>query len=92
MKKHEIAKKIANRMDGLTLQQIEDCVDLGGRRITKTLAEGDFFNQKNFDTFKCVDRAPRKGRNPQTREVVDIPATRALKVVVSKSLKDTLNK
>jgi len=92
VKKHEIAKKIANRMDGLTLQQIEDCVDCFFEVLTEALAEGDSFNQKNFGTFKCVDRAPRKGRNPQTREVVDIPATRALKVVVSKSLKDTLNK
>ena len=92
MKKHEIAKQISNRMDGLTLQQIEDCIDCFFDVLTETLANGDSYNQKNFGTFKSVDRAPRKGRTPQTKEVVDIPATKALKIVVSKSLKDVLNK
>ena len=55
------------------------------------LAEGESYNQKNFGTFKRIDRAPRKGRNPQTREIVDIPASKALKVVVSNALKEKLN-
>ena len=54
-------------------------------------AEGESYNQKNFGTFKRIDRAPRKGRNPQTREIVDIPASKALKVVVSNALKEKLN-
>jgi len=91
MKKRDIAKAISARLDGLTLIQIENCIDTFFDILTDCLANGDSYNQKNFGTFKRIDRAPRKGRNPQTREIVEIPATKALKVVVSKSLKDKLN-
>lgn len=91
MKKHDMARAIADRMDGLTLTQIEDCIDTFFEVLGDELAEGESYNQKNFGTFKRIDRAPRKGRNPQTREIVEIPATKALKVVVSKSLKTKIN-
>lgn len=91
MKKRDMAKAVAERLDGLSLVQIEDCIDVFFEVLTDCLAEGESYNQKNFGTFKRIDRAPRKGRNPQTRETVEIPATRALKVVVSKALKEKLN-
>jgi DNA-binding protein HU-beta len=91
MKKHDMAKAISDRMDGITLTQIEDCVDTFFDVLVDALVDGDTYNQKNFGTFKRIDRAARKGRNPQTREMVDIPPSKALKVVVSSSLKDKLN-
>lgn len=91
MKKHDIAKAISDRMDGVTLTQIEDCIDTFFEVLTDALVEGDYYNQKNFGTFKKIDRAARKGRNPQTKEVVEIPASKALKIVVSSALKEKLN-
>ena len=91
MKKHEVARAIVDRMDGLTLAQVEDCIDTFFDVLADALAEGESYNQKNFGTFKRIDRAPRKGRNPQTREIVDIPGSKALKVVVSNALKEKLN-
>ena len=86
-----MAKAVSERLDGLSLVQIEDCIDVFFEVLADCLAEGEAYNQKNFGTFKRIDRAPRKGRNPQARETVEIPATRALKVVVSKALKEKLN-
>ena len=86
-----MAKAISDRMDGITLTQIEDCIDTFFDVLVDSLVDGDTYNQKNFGTFKRIDRAARKGRNPQTREMVDIPPSKALKVVVSSSLKDKLN-
>ena len=91
MKKYDVAKAISERIDGLTLVQIEDCIDTFFEVLSDELADGGYYNQKNFGTFKRIDRAPRKGRNPQTKEIVKIPATKALKIVVSKQLKEKLN-
>lgn len=91
MKKNDVARAIAERMDGLTLTQIEDCVDTFFEVLIDCLSEGDCYNQKNFGTFKRIDRAARKGRNPQTKEIVVIPPTKALKIVVSNNLKTRLN-
>jgi len=45
-----------------------------------------------FGIFKLVKRSPRKGRNPQTGETVDIPAKNAVKFTPSRDLKETLKK
>ncbi|MBQ9537192.1 MAG: HU family DNA-binding protein [Desulfovibrionaceae bacterium] len=42
-------------------------------------------------TFKVVERAERKGHNPQTRAEITIPARQVVKFVVSKTLKDAIN-
>lgn len=41
-------------------------------------------------TFKTIQRAGRKGRNPRTGKEIQIPACRAAKFVVSKPFADEL--
>jgi len=41
----------------------------------------------SFGIFKVVKRSPRKGRNPRTGEIVDIPAKNAVKFIPSRGLK-----
>lgn len=91
MKKHEMARAITERVDGVTISLAENVVDAFFEVLVERLASDDTFNQKNFGTFKRIDRAARKGRNPQTREIVVIPPTKALKIVVSNNLKVKLN-
>lgn len=43
-----------------------------------------------FGTFTRVERAARKGRNPQTGETIDIPAKDALVFIASKALKERM--
>jgi len=41
-----------------------------------------------FGTFKVVQRAARKARNPQTGEAIDVPAKMVPKFKASKAMKD----
>ena len=43
-----------------------------------------------FGTFKVAKREARKGRNPRTGEVINIPATKFPKFVPGKALKEAV--
>ena len=59
--------------------------------IRAALAKGDKVTLVGFGTFQISDRAARKGRNPQTKEPIDIPASRSVRFKAGKGLKDALN-
>lgn len=59
--------------------------------LVQTLKNGDKLQLSNFGTFEIVDTAPRKGRNPQTKEEIIIPASKAAKFKPGKTLKDAVN-
>jgi len=44
--------------------------------VTETLSTGERVQVVGFGTFEVRDRAARKGRNPQTGEVIDIAAAK----------------
>ena len=44
-----------------------------------------------FGTFEVSERAAREGRNPQTNEPLQLPASKAPKFKAGKALKDMLN-
>ncbi len=52
----------------------------GGERVTLA----------GFGSFTVVDRAPRKGRNPKTGEVVPIPSRKAVKFRPGRNLSQKL--
>lgn len=91
MTKADLVKKITEKVD-VTATKAGDIVNVLFETITEALENDDHYNQDRFGTFKVVDRAARKGRNPQTGETIDIPAKKAVKFVVSGKLKDKLNK
>lgn len=43
--------------------------------ITEEVSEGNKVQLAGFGTFERRERPPRKGRNPQTGEILDIPLT-----------------
>ncbi|MGI6042592.1 MAG: HU family DNA-binding protein, partial [Candidatus Alectryocaccobium sp.] len=45
-----------------------------------------------FGTFEVRERAARKGRNPQTKKEIMIPASKAPAFKAGKGLKDAVNK
>ena len=45
-----------------------------------------------FGTFEVAERAARTGKNPQTKEEIQIPASKAPKFKAGRALKDTVNK
>lgn len=58
--------------------------------MTESLSQGDKITLPGIGTMEVVDRAPRKGRNLQTGEELDIPASRNIRFSPGKRLKDAL--
>ena len=58
--------------------------------ITMAVAKGEGFQLIGFGTFKAVERAARKGRNPATNEEITIPAARLPKFVPGAAFKDAV--
>lgn len=60
--------------------------------ISSSLAEGKDVSINGFGKFEVRQRAARKGINPATKEVIDIPAVKTASFKPSKTLKDALKK
>ena len=60
--------------------------------VAEALKEGDKVQLVGFGSFEVRKRAARKGRNPQTKEEIKIPASKAPVFKAGKALKDTVNK
>ena len=59
--------------------------------ITEALREGDKVQLVGFGSFEVRKRAARKGRNPQTKEEIKIPASKAPVFKAGTALKDLVN-
>lgn len=44
-----------------------------------------------FGKFECYDKAPRKGRNPQTEETITLPSRRVIVFRLSRKFRSELN-
>jgi DNA-binding protein HU-beta len=58
--------------------------------IEETLAANEKVTLVGFGTFEVRERAERLGRNPQTREIITIPASKAPVFKAGKGLKDAI--
>ena len=56
------------------------------------LVKGEKVQLVGFGSFEVRKRAARKGRNPQTKEEIKIPASKAPVFKAGKALKDLVNK
>jgi len=82
---NEVAKVVSTKKEA---QAVMDCIFSS---ITKALKKKDSVTLIGFGTFKVQKRKARKGRNPQTGEVIKIKASKVPKFVAGKALKDTVN-
>lgn len=89
MNKQELVENVANQT-GLTKKDAKASVDATFEAISKTLAKGEKVQVIGFGNFEVRERAARKGRNPQTGEEIDIPASKAPAFKAGKALKDAV--
>lgn len=75
---------------GLTKKDATAAVEALFEVVTETLAEGERVQVIGFGSFEVRDRAARKGRNPQTGEEIEIPATKVPAFKAGKGLKDSV--
>ena len=77
---------------GISKAQADRAIDsvLGG--ITDSLRKGERVTLVGFGPFGISQRRARKGRNPQTAEMIKIPATKSVRFSAGKKLKEVINK
>ena len=59
--------------------------------VSEALVKGDKVQLVGFGSFEVRKRAARKGRNPQTKEEIKIPASKAPVFKAGKAFKDLVN-
>ena len=77
---------------GLTKKDTERVINAALDAITASLAAGDKVQISGFGSFEVKAREARIGRNPHTKEAIEIPATNVPVFKPSKALKDTVAK
>ena len=91
MNKTELIAAVAEKT-GLTKKDAERVVNATFETITAALAKGDKVAVSGFGNFEVKAREARVGRNPRTKETIQIPATRLPAFKASKALKDAVAK
>ncbi|MBE5805910.1 MAG: HU family DNA-binding protein [Clostridiales bacterium] len=91
MNKSDLIAAIAAKT-GETKKNAEATVNAFVDVVTETLVKGDKVQLVGFGSFEVRKRAARKGRNPQTKEEIKIPASKAPVFKAGKALKDLVNK
>ena len=79
--KTEVSKKDAEAVIAATLDA-----------ITAAQQEGDKVQLVGFGSFEVKKRAERIGRNPKTKEAIQIPASKVPVFKAGKALKDSVAK
>ena len=91
MNKTELVAVVAENA-GLTKKDAERVVNASIDAITAALAKGEKVQISGFGTFESKTREARVGRNPHTKEAIEIPATRVPAFKPSKALKDLISR
>lgn len=91
MNKMELVAAIAEKT-GITKKSADESLKALIDTVTDALVKGDKVQLVGFGSFEVRKRAARKGRNPQTKEEIKIPASKSPVFKAGKALKDTVNK
>ena len=91
MKKTELIAAVAEKT-GLTKKDAERAINATVEAITESLVKGDKVSVSGFGNFEVKTREARVGRNPRTKETIEIPASKLPAFKAAKALKDAVAK
>ena len=91
MNKTELVAAIAEKTD-LTKKDAELALTAVVESITEALEKGDKVQLIGFGSFEVKNRAARTGRNPKTKEAIEIAASKTPVFKAGKALKDKVAK
>jgi len=91
MNKAELVTAVAEK-SGLSKKDSEKAVNATLEAITGTLEAGEKVQLVGFGVFDVKNRGVRIGRNPRTKEEIEIPASRIPQFKAGKALKDAIAK
>ncbi|UTR14625.1 HU family DNA-binding protein [Salipaludibacillus sp. LMS25] len=89
MNKTELINAVAEKTD-LSKKDATSAVDAVFDVITGSLQKSEKVQLIGFGNFEVRERAARKGRNPQTGEEIEIPASNVPAFKPGKALKDAV--
>ncbi len=90
MNKTELVSAMAEQA-GISKKDAEKALKAFTDVVADELKKGEKISLVGFGTFEVVERPAREGRNPQTKEPMQIPASKAPKFKPGKPLKDMVN-
>ena len=76
---------------GTTQKDAERVINAALDAITTALVNGDRVQISGFGIFEVKTREARVGRNPKTKEAINIPAAKVPAFKASKTLKDAVS-
>ena len=91
MNKAELINAVAAAAD-VSKKDAEAVITAAVETITAALKEGEKVQLVGFGSFEVKKRAARTGRNPKTKESIEIPASVVPVFKAGKALKDAVAK
>ena len=91
MNKAELVAAVAEKT-ALSKKDSAKAVNAAFEAITAALVGGDKVQLVGFGAFEVKERNARVGRNPKTKEEIQIPASRVPVFKAGKALKDVVAK
>ena len=89
MNKTDLFNAVSDKAD-LTKKEAGAAVDAVFESIQGSLSKGEKVQLIGFGNFEVRERAARKGRNPQSGEEIEIPASKVPAFKAGKALKDAV--
>ena len=90
MNKTELVAAIAEQAE-ISKKDAEKALKAFTDVVVEELKKGEKVQLVGFGTFEVSERKAREGRNPATKEIIKIEASKAPKFKAGKALKDALN-
>ena len=90
MNKQELIRKVMENSE-LTQKQAVDALDAVLGTIMEAVAQGEKVQLVGFGTFESKKREARTGRNPRTKEAIEIPASVTPVFKAGKAFKENVN-
>ncbi len=91
MNKTELIAEVSKKT-GMSKKDAEKAVNATVDAITEALRAGDKVQLVGFGSFETKQREARMGRNPKTKEPIEIPASTVPVFKAGKALKDEVSK
>lgn len=89
MNKTELINAIAEKAN-LSKVQAKAALEATINTVSEQLAKGDKVALIGFGTFSVAEKTARKGVNPRTKAVIEIPARKAVKFNAGAELNDVV--
>lgn len=91
MNKTQLIDAIASEA-GLTKVQAREALEAMLTTTVQTLGRGEDVTLVGFGSFKVVERKARMGMNPQTKQKIEIPATKVVRFKPGSDIENAVKK